>query len=168
MAEQFLTLMADLDDNSQAIMSELYSELQKEGFDGVQTHGLPFHISLACYNTDKEDEVVEHVKNIAKELSKIQVYISHIGVFPGGKVLFGAPDMSEDLFNLHEKSLLDSEGNIEEFIWTPHSTFIIDEPETVAAALPILAKSFVPFHGQIVKLHLCAFWPTREILSIEL
>ncbi|MCQ2544267.1 MAG: hypothetical protein MJ126_08905 [Lachnospiraceae bacterium] len=168
MAEQFLTLMADLDDNSQAIMSGLYSELQKEGFDGVQTHGLPFHISLASYNTDKEKEVIEHIQNVTKDLSEIPVYISHIGVFPGGRVLFGAPDMSDELFDMHKKCLLNSEGNIEEFIWTPHSTFIIDEPERVGAALPILAKSFVPFYGKIVKLHLCAFWPTREILSIDL
>ena len=131
MAEQFLTLMADLDDNSQAIMSGLYSELQKEGFDGVQTHGLPFHISLASYNTDKEKEVIEHIQNVTKDLSEIPVYISHIGVFPGGRVLFGAPDMSDELFDMHKKCLLNSEGNIEEFIWTPHSTFIIDEPERV-------------------------------------
>ena len=44
MAEQFLTLMADLDDNSQELMSGWYKELQDAGFTGVQTPGLPFHI----------------------------------------------------------------------------------------------------------------------------
>ncbi len=39
MAEQFLTLMADLDDNAQGIMSDLYKELQTAGFTGVQTPG---------------------------------------------------------------------------------------------------------------------------------
>lgn len=48
MAEEFLTLMADLDDRSQLIMSEWYEKLKAAGFTGVQTPNLPFHISLAC------------------------------------------------------------------------------------------------------------------------
>ena len=40
MAEQFLTLMAELDDESQAKMSDLYEKLQEKGFTGVQTSGL--------------------------------------------------------------------------------------------------------------------------------
>lgn len=45
---------------------------------------------------------------------------------------------------------------------------IIDEPDVIAKALPIFAKSLVPFAGKIVRLHLCAFWPTREIVTINL
>ncbi|MBQ1377665.1 MAG: hypothetical protein IIY77_06815 [Lachnospiraceae bacterium] len=47
-------------------------------------------------------------------------------------------------------------------------TLLIDEPETVCEALPLLLKSFRPFVGRITRLHLCAFWPTREILSVDL
>ena len=166
MAEQFLTLMADLDDESQKLMSGWYAELQKYGFNGTQTQGLPIHISLAAYSLDKEAEVISLVHGLGDNFSKIPVYISHIGVFPGGNVLFGAPDMSPELLELHSASLkLES---LQKFIWTPHATMIIDEPETIANALPIWAKSFVPFFGKIVRLHLCAFWPTREILTIEL
>lgn len=166
MAEQFLTLMADLDEESQNRMSLWYKELQEAGFDGEQTHGLPFHISLACYSLNKEDEVKELVYKMANRFTQMPVYISHIGIFPGGKVLFGAPDMSPELLALHDASI--EVGSNQEFIWTPHTTLIIDEPEIVSKALPIFAKSFVPFYGKIVKLHLCAFWPTREVLSIEL
>jgi len=45
MAEEFLTLMADLDDESQRILSGWYEKLQVKGFNGVQTPGLPFHIN---------------------------------------------------------------------------------------------------------------------------
>ena len=38
----------------------------------------------------------------------------------------------------------------------------------VADVIPILMKSFVPFVGKITQLHLCAFWPTREIVAAEL
>ena len=58
MAEQFLTLMADLDEQSQKIMSEWYSDLRNAGFIGTQTPDLPFHISLASFSLDKETEVV--------------------------------------------------------------------------------------------------------------
>lgn len=35
MAEQFLTLMADLDEETQRMMSEWYGQLQKKGFDAL-------------------------------------------------------------------------------------------------------------------------------------
>ena len=166
MAEQFLTLMADLDEESQSRMSLWYKELQNAGFDGEQTHGLPFHISLACYSLGREAEVKELVHRLAEDFAQVPVYISHVGVFPGGKVLFGAPDMSPELLALHDASV--GVESIQDFIWTPHATMIIDEPDVIAKALPIFAKSFVPFAGKIVRLHLCAFWPTREIITIQL
>jgi len=36
------------------------------------------------------------------------------------------------------------------------------------AAIPVLMKSFYPLVGKITRLHLCAFWPTREIVAVEL
>ena len=59
MAEQFLTLMADLDDDSQAIMSAWYNSLNRAGFMGTQTPNLPFHISMATFPLEKEQEAVE-------------------------------------------------------------------------------------------------------------
>ena len=37
-----------------------------------------------------------------------------------------------------------------------------------AAALPVLMQHFVPLRAKITHLHLCAFWPTREILTVKL
>lgn len=56
MAEQFLTLMADLDDDTQECMSEWYRALKKAGFTGTQTQGLPYHVSLATFPLNKEQE----------------------------------------------------------------------------------------------------------------
>ena len=53
MAEVFLTLMADLDDESQQILSGWYRKLQDAGFFGVQTPNLPFHIRIA--GSDQRD-----------------------------------------------------------------------------------------------------------------
>ena len=62
MAESFITLMADLDDDSQKIMSGWYKNLQDAGFVGTQTPGLPFHISLATFPLDEEKAAVEEMR----------------------------------------------------------------------------------------------------------
>lgn len=165
MAEQFLTLMADLDDDSQAVMSEWYETLKDTGFVGTQTPGLPYHISLATFPLDRERNAVELMEKAAREFSPIPVHIRHIGLFAGGKVLFGAPEMSTELSSLHDAC--ESEENRGQ-VWTPHVTLFIDEPSTVCDAIPVLVKSFYPFTAKITRLHLCAFWPTREIASAEL
>lgn len=165
MAKQFLTLMADLDADSQRIMSEWYGGLKEAGFIGTQTPGLPYHISLAALPIDKEQKAIELMMKAAKDFSPISVHISHIGVFAGGKVLFGAPEMNAELLSLHDVCAV---GTAQEQAWVPHATILIDEPDTVCAALSALVKSFHPFVGKIVRLHLCAFWPAREIASVEL
>lgn len=165
MAEQFLTLMADLDDASQEIMLGWYNSLKDAGFTGTQTPGLPYHISLATFPLEKEQEASALMKKVAAEYAPVSVHISHVGIFAGGKVLFGAPELSPELAALHEACAKDT---MQKYPWTPHATLLIDEPETVYAAVPVLMKSFYPFVGKISRLHLCAFWPKREIASVEL
>ena len=166
MAEQFLTLMADLDDQSQEILSGLYAELQEAGFKGIQTPGLPFHISLAAFSPDQEKAVVEEMHRLGEAFSPIPVHISHIGLFAGGRILFGAPDMNPaGLLQLHDAIRIRKN---EDRPWTPHVTILIDEPEVVHPALRILVRSFHPMLVKITRLHLCAFWPTREIASVRL
>ncbi|MBO4900457.1 MAG: 2'-5' RNA ligase family protein [Lachnospiraceae bacterium] len=166
MAEEFLTLMADFDDESQQILSGWYEKLKGAGFTGIQTPNLPFHISMGCFSLDKEDAVVDEMKKLAAGFSTVPVHISHIGLFAGGKVLFAAPDMNPpDLLDLRRAIQTETQEN---HPWTPHCTILIDEPEVVQKALPILVENFRPFRGRITKLHLCAFWPTREIATIYL
>lgn len=166
MAEEMLTLMADLDEGSQQLMGEWYEKLKAKGFTGVQTPNLPFHISLGCFSLDKESEVINEMKELAERFPAIPVNISHIGLFAGGKVLYAAPDMNPaDLLEL--RKAIKTETN-EQFLWTPHATILIDEAETVQKALPVLVENFRPFMGKVTRLHLCAFWPTREILTLDL
>ena len=165
MAEQFLTLMADLDNASQKRMGEWYGALREAGFIGTQTPGLPYHISLATYPLNMEKEAVASMKKAAADFSPFPVHISHIGIFPGGKVLFGAPEKSPALTALHDAC---DPGTPQAYPWTPHATILIDTPETICAAVPALVRCFSPFVGTITRLHLCAFWPKREIASLPL
>lgn len=165
MAEQFLTLMADLDRDSQERMAGWYDALREAGFTGVQTAGLPYHISLATFPLEQEEKAAEITRKTAARFSPIPVHISHIGLFAGGKVLFGGPEKSAELIALQEACKPDTPEN---YPWTPHATILIDEPDIICAAIPILVKSFVPFAGKITRLHLCAFWPAREIAAADL
>ena len=165
MAEQFLTLMADLDDEAQVRMSGWYHSLQEAGFTGVQTPGLPYHISLSTFPLNQEKEAAEIARKAAAEYAPVPVHLSHIGLFAGGKVLFAAPEKDAELAALQTAC---RSGAPQQYPWTPHATILIDEPETVLAAMPVFLKAFVPFAARITRLHLCAFWPTREIGSFIL
>ena len=106
MAEEFLTLMADLDDDSQQTLSGWYEDIKKAGFTGTQTPGLPFHISMGCFSLDKESDVIDEMKELTTRFSSFPVHISHIGLFAGGKVLYAAPDMNpSDLLGKQRKEI---------------------------------------------------------------
>ncbi len=166
MAESFLTLMAEYCAEDQQRISVWYDALQNAGFVGTQTHGLKHHISLATFPLEKESEAAELVRQVAARFSPLFVDIRHIGVFPGGKVLFAAPDMSNALTALQEACAHGAPLN--GFPFLPHTTLLMDTPETIAAALPVLMRVFTPIHARIDRLHLCAFWPTRDILTARL
>ena len=162
--EEFLTLMADLDGESQSRMSAWYDRLKEAGFTGKQTPGLPFHISLATFPLEKEQEAIDITRKAGAAFSPIPVHISHMGLFAGGRVLFCGPERNRELEALQAAC----EKYPQKYPWTPHVTVLIDEPDTVCAALPVLVKHFSPFVAKITRLHLCAFWPAREIASVEL
>ena len=166
MAEQFIVLMADIDDAGQDLMAGWYEKLKEKGFTGQQTPGLPFHISMATFPLEQEKEAVEITKRTAAEFAPIQVHMSHLGSFQGGKVLFAAPDMNPPkLMELREAVKPNAP---EPHPWTPHCTLILDEPGIICRAFPPAMECFTPFLTRVTRLHLCAFWPTREILSIDL
>ena len=162
MAEQFLTLMADLDDNAQKEMSAWYESLMSLGFTGTQTPGLPYHISLAVFPLSEEKKAIEIMEKAAKEFAPFQVHFSHIGIFAPGKVLFAAPERNYQLDAIHDACDVFPNPYRP---WTPHATILIDESEIICKALPELLKSFHPILASVTRLHLCAFWPKREIGS---
>lgn len=165
MAERFLTLMADWDSASQAEFARMQQALTAAGFTGTQTPGLPYHISLATFDPADEQRAIALTRRLAGAFSSVPVRANHLGVFPGGRVLFAAPDMTPELYALQAACGVQSVGG---YPWTPHTTLLIDEKETIGQAIPILAETFRPVQGQITHLHLCAFWPARDILRVPL
>ena len=165
MAEQFLTLMADLDEDARQRLSGWYASLAQAGFRGTQTQGLPYHISLGKFPLDQEEAVLARMQQVSSDFSSIPLHFSHIGLFAGGKVLFCAPERTPQLDALHDAC---TEGAVSGCPWTPHVSLLQEEAGMICAALPVLLQFFYPFLGNLVRLHLCAFCPAQEIGSIEL
>lgn len=165
MAEEFLTLMAELDDDTQTLLSGWYDEIKSAGVIGRQTPGLPYHISMATIPLEREREAAALTRKLAAEFSSFPIHFSHMGMFAGGKVLFCAPEREEPLNRLYDACKAE---NRSQFPWTPHVTMLIDEADTVHSVLPLFVRSFCPFAAKVVRLRLCAFWPTREVVSVEL
>lgn len=167
MAESFLTLMADYDHVTQFRLDGWRNALQRAGFTGTQTPNLNHHISLATFPLEAEEEAIALTRRVAAEFAPVEVHVSHIGLFAGGRVLFAAADVNPSLSVLQRACSADR-PLVHGHPWTPHTTMLIDAPENIAAALPTLVEQFEPFRANITRLHLCAFWPMREILRVDL
>ena len=165
MAESFITLMAEYCAADQVRISRWYDALQHAGFRGTQTPNLSHHVSLATFPLESEAEAIDLTRRIAAAFAPVQAAIRHVGVMPDGKVLFAAPDMTPALVQLQQACTSEPVGG---HPWLPHTTMLIDEPPVIGTALPTLMEVFSPLLATIDHLHLCAFWPTREILRVPL
>ncbi len=161
MDNKFLCVMLGYDKETERILSGIQKELYLAGYVGTQTKNLAYHITLGIYDVEEENQMIEHVKNVASKTSSFEITFNHIGIFGGSKVLFIAPDTNKELLELK-----DNFGGI--FNWTAHTTMLIDEPEIIYKALPIVAKNFSAFKGKVETIHLYEFRPMRKILSISL
>lgn len=161
MSNKALYVLAGYDNKTEEYLSSLQNRLYEDGFTGTHTRNIPMHITLGSFPTDKESELTDCLKNISKDLSAFDITFNHIGIFSGGKVLFAAPDANYSLLELKQKF-----GDI--YGWAPHTTIIIDSPDVVYQALPIVMKDFNSFSGKVTSLHLYEFFPTRHILSVNL
>lgn len=156
-----LYVLAGYDDKTETYLSGMQKKLYDQGFSGRHTKNIPMHISLGCFPCEKENELKTLLHSKAQEISASEVGFSHIGLFPGGEVLFAAPDANKELLALKEIFCGDTD-------LTPHTTLLIDDPDSILKALPAVMEDFSPFRGKITSLHLYEFFPARHILTVPL
>ena len=160
MSDKALYVMAGYDDNTENYLANIQNKLYERGFIGNHTKNIPQHITLGSFSIDKELELKNILQELSKQIKPFEITFNHIGIFGGSKVLFVAPDTNQKLLDLKER-FGDS------YNWTPHTTMIIDNPDTICEALPIVMNEFTAFEGKITSLHLYEFFPTRHILSVD-
>lgn len=156
MDKKFLCVMAGYDEATERYLAGIQQKLYDKGYIGEHTKDLPQHITLGTFEVEREEELKELVRHVAQEAKAFPITFNHVGVFGGSKVLFVAPDPSQSLLEL-KRIFGDSHG------WTPHTTMLIDQPERIYEALPIVMEEFKAFEGKVASLHLYEFWPTRFI-----
>jgi len=161
MADKALYILAGYDDMTEEHLSSIQNRLYDEGFIGTHTKNIPQHITLGSFPTEKEQELICDLKRLSKTVAPFEITFNHVGIFGGARVLFIAPDSSEKLLCL--KKHFGSAYN-----WTPHTTMLIDAPDTIYKALPVVMENFSAFSGKVTALHLYEFFPTRHILSVTL
>lgn len=161
MEYKFLCVMASYDKETEDYLAKLQELLYQQGYDGTHTKNLPQHITLGTFSVEREEEVIQLLKNTANVTAQFSITFNYIGVFGGGNVLFVAPDTNKELLSLKEV-FGDSEN------WTPHTTMLINEPNVIYTALPIVVENFKAFRGKVTTIHLYEFWPTRHIVSFDM
>ena len=165
MQEKALYLAAIFDERTQSVFAELYGILQRNGFVGTQTKNLSYHITLGSRGVEFENQTVRDLEIICAETRCFDINLAHIGLF-GLNVLFISPNMNYELLNLERKFFPDCCNGYHP--WSAHATLLIDEPNTVYNALPIVAEHFKPFKARIESVELYEFFPAREITSSKL
>lgn len=153
--------MAGYDETTEITLSTMQQRLYDNGFVGNQTKNLLQHITLGTFETDQEKTLITLVEKAALESCQFDITFNHIGIFGGSSVLFVAPDPNPMLLKLKEYF-----GD--PFNWTPHTTMLMDKPEVIYKALPLVADNFSAFQGQVQSVHLYEFWPARHICSYPL
>lgn len=160
MSNKALYIMAGYDDKTEKYLANIQNKLYENGFIGTHTKNLPQHITLGSFPIDKEDELKNLLQELSKQINPFEITFNHIGIFGGSNVLFVAPDPNYELIELKER-FCDS------YNWTPHTTMLIDNPDTIYKALPLVMNEFSAFDGKVTSLHLYEFFPTRHILSVD-
>lgn len=157
---KILCVLVGYDGQTEEYLAGLQRSLYDRGFSGTQTRDIFMHITLGTFSPADEEMLITTMKRAAESPS-FDVTFNHIGIFGGGKVLFIAPDPNRELLSLKEN--FGSSDN-----WTAHTTMLIDEPEVIFRAVPVVSEKFRAFRGRVTSLHLYEFWPTRHIFSIDL
>ena len=165
MQEKALGLIAIFDKETQNILTGYYDILVQNGFIGEQTKNIPYHFTLGSRSIECENQLIGELDKICNETDCIDIKLDHIGLF-GLKVLFIEPNMNFELLKLQQSFFSDCGNGYHP--WTAHATLLMDEPDVILKALPIVAETFKPFKARIESIELYEFFPARLIKECKL
>jgi 2'-5' RNA ligase len=163
--EKALYLVAHFDATTAAALGGCYRALQAQGFSGRQTQDIPHHLTLGSYEVGREAWLCAEIERVCGETEAIDIRLDHLGLF-GLDVLFVGPNVNRELLDLHSRFF--AQGIRGAHPWCAHATILIDEPDVILRALPILAQNFAPGRARIESLALYECFPARLIKECPL
>ena len=139
-------------------------------------NNVPPHITIAAFQSDKEESVVEVLNNVIKNSEEGLITCASIGSFKSS-VIFLAPILNEYLHNLsvniHEGIASIDDVSISKyylpFQWIPHITIGKKlTKEELILAFEELDKNFSIFNGKVTKIALSKTNPLKDIVTWNL
>lgn len=144
----------------------------KSGNNFMTHNNVPPHITIAAFQTDEEDKVIEILDKRIKEINRGMITLASIGIFKSS-VIFLAPVLNEYLHNLSVSiyeglSLVDNISISKYYVpfnWIPHTTIAKKlTREELMLAFQELEKNFTIFSGIITRIELSKTNP-HEVVS---
>ena len=166
MENKHIYVLAKFDEDTNSHSTDVYHKLNLIGLTGEQTPNLPYHITLGRFNTGEEGQVLKRVEEVGGAVKAFDIRLSHIGLF-GLNVLFIAPAVNSELLMLHD-AVVPHESVSGAHNWVAHVTMLIDEPDAIQRALPVVARSFSPITATIDSIGVYEFFPERFIKNVNL
>ena len=171
--KKYLGVLAKFDEKT----NERFELIKSQLIDiDMESKAMPPHITLGAYEGVKEKDLCDWICMISNTNKSFEINFNHIGLF-SLNVAFLAPQVSAQLTALHRKvhekyddccGLIGYNYTIKSNNWVPHASILINEPNLVLAALPVINNNFQPFLGLIISLSLYEFSPTNEIKKFNL
>ncbi|MGL4106827.1 2'-5' RNA ligase family protein [Clostridium sp. LP20] len=142
------------------------------GNDFMTNNNVPPHITIAAFQSDEEDKVIELLDKRIKDIDRGEIIWASIGVFKSS-VIFLAPVLNEYLHNL-SVNIYEGISSVENisiskfylpFNWMPHTTIGKKlTKEELMLAFQELEKNFTTLSGLVTKIALSKTNPYEDII----
>ena len=162
------TFMLCFDDATETYFNSIMSALANSNSDfDLGHHDLPPHISIACFQTEKLDTIINEVDKNISEIKSGGISWASLGVFVP-YVLFAAPVMNVYLLNACETinrlikpfSTVGDNGNYLPYKWVPHTTLSFQRNhDELNEAFAVASREFSAILGKSTRLLLGEFSP---------
>lgn len=164
MKGKFLSVIAVYDENTQKKLSQIQKKLRDEGFGGKLTKEIAPYITLGTFPVEEEEYLLQKLEKVSRNFEKFELALNSVGLF-GMEVLFIAPAVNHMLLNLQAQF---NNNYADGFGWTAHTTMLVDDPDSIRKAIPIVAKKFESHVATVEGIALYEFWPTRFVAERKL
>lgn len=166
-----------LDNKSATRMQGFINKVAEKSGNNFMTYNkVPPHITIAAFETDEENRVIEILDEKIKNTKSSVITLGSIGVFKSS-IIFLAPVLNEYLHNI-SVSIYEGMSSLEyvsinkyyiPFNWMPHVTIAKKlTSDELMLAFQELERNFTIFNGMITKIALSKTNPLRDIIVWEL
>ncbi|HNX15131.1 MAG TPA: 2'-5' RNA ligase [Oscillospiraceae bacterium] len=147
-------------------LTGIYDKLVQSGFIGEQTKDIPYHFTFGSFDLGLETQVLERTQVVCQLTKPFDIALNYNGLF-GLKVLFLAPSINMELLKLY--SDLVPSGTVNgSHNWVAHATILMDNPDHIQAAIPIVSQAFSPFVAKIESIGVYEFFPKKFIAEYNI